>query len=186
MMAPDTCESWSEQLVDYADGELDETQRAHVAAHLQACPDCRRRLEALRKSLALAQGVWSERAAELEQIPARATGRGIRTRRRAPWLAIAAAAAVLLVVLRPLQSPQPTAVVPSGVEQRSVAQIEQEIWEVGIASEMLLIGDMLAATPGGEPYAVNRFRFIIKSYDDTEAACEAQTRLAALTERTMP
>ena len=185
-MAPDTCDSWFEQLVDYADGELDEAQRAHVAAHLQACPDCGRRLEALRKSLALAQGVWSERAAELQQIPAPNTARGIRTRRRAPWLAIAAAAAVLLVVLRPLQSPRPAPVVPAGAEERSVAQIEQEIWEVGMASEMLLVADMLAATPGGEPYAVNRLRFITENYADTRPAREAEVRLATLNERRMP
>jgi len=185
-MAPDTCESWSEQLVDYADGELDQTQRARVLAHLEACADCRRRLEALRRSLALAQGVWSERAAELDQIPVAATGRGIRTRRRVPWLAIAAAAAVLLVVLRPLQSPRSTPVVPPGTQQRSFAQVEQEIWEVGMASEMLLVADMLAATPGGEPYAVNRLRFITENYDDTQPAREAQSRLAALTERKMP
>lgn len=185
-MVPDTCESWSEQLVDCADGELDETQRARVVAHLEACPDCRRRLEALRKSLALAQGVWSERAAELQQIPAPTTDRGIRTRRRVPWLAIAAAAAVLLVVLRPLQSLRPAPVVPPGVERRSVAQVEQEIWEIGIASEMLLVADMLAATPGGEPYAVNRLRFITENYSDTQPAREAQVRLAALTERKMP
>jgi len=185
-MVPDTCEGWSEQLVDYADGELDQAEHVRVGAHLQACPACRRRLEALRKSLALAQGVWSERAAELEQIPARATGRGIRTRRRVPWLAIAAAAAVLLVVLRPLQSPRPTPVVPPGTQQRSVAQVEQEIWEVGMAGEMLLVADMLAATPGGEPYAVNRLRFITENYADTRPAREAQIRLAALTERKMP
>ncbi len=185
-MAPDTCESWSEQLVDYADGELDQAEHVRVVAHLQACPACWRRLEALRKSLALAQEVWSERAAELEQIPVPATGRGVRTQGRARWLAIAAAAAVLLVVLRPLQSPRPTPVVPPGVAQRSFARVEQEIWEAGMASEMLLVADMLAATPGGEPYAVNRLRFITENYADTRPAREAQVRLAALTERNMP
>jgi anti-sigma factor RsiW len=185
-MPRERCENWAELLVDYADGEFDQAERVRVAAHLEACPDCRRRLEALRNSLALAQGVWSERAAELDQTSAAATGRRIRTRRRAPWVAIAAAAAVLLVVLRPLQSPRPTPVVPASTEQGSVAQVEQEIWEIGIASEMLLVADMLAATPGGEPYAVNRLRFITENYADTQPAREAQIRLAALTERKMP
>jgi len=82
--------------------------------------------------------------------------------------------------------PRQVVVRPTGSGPASVAQLEQEIWEVGMASEMLLVADMLAATPGGEPYAVNRLRFITENYADTQPAREAQVRLAALTERKMP
>ncbi|MHB9024948.1 MAG: DUF4349 domain-containing protein [Armatimonadota bacterium] len=43
-----SCEEWSERVSAYLDGECDDTERAEVQAHLDACPDCRAAAELYR------------------------------------------------------------------------------------------------------------------------------------------
>ena len=80
-----------ETLAAFADGRLDDHERAVVRAHLGGCAECR-------DTLNLIAGAQDE-----DIIPRQATViRGGRFRRYAPWLA-AAAAAVVIVSLPPVQ-----------------------------------------------------------------------------------
>jgi anti-sigma factor RsiW len=166
-MSLESCDQNTERLVEYADGELAATETVAVAGHLDVCPVCRRRLAALRRSLAAAQEVWQD-AGSAAAPAAR------------PWLyraGLGVAAAILLIGLAWFVGPQrpgPTA---------TAAQIEREVADAGLAEQMLLSGRMLAETPGGQSYAVERFRFITEHYPATVAAREARTRLVAITEK---
>ncbi|MBP7744933.1 MAG: zf-HC2 domain-containing protein [Phycisphaerae bacterium] len=181
-MAPETCDLIAERLVDYADRELSPAEAAGVAEHVAACPACRRRLAALRQSLAAAQGVWQSVVDEV-----RPTGPTTASRRRSArrWLprvgvAVTAAATLLFAVARFGRTPETAPVKPVAM---TAAQVEREIQDAGAAQAMLLVGDQLAETPGGRPYAEARFYYITEHYPATSAAAEARARLAALTER---
>jgi anti-sigma factor RsiW len=118
------CAAYEEELSAFVDDELAPDRRAEVEAHLDACPGCRRRLEALCDvDLALASAPLPPVSRELarrvsERVAARpdaATARephGARARRRPLWrpAALAAAACALLALylgLRPADAPPP-------------------------------------------------------------------------------
>ncbi len=173
-MSPDACGQYAERLVDFADGELPAAEARRVAEHLAGCPACRQRLTALRQSLAAAQEVWQSAAAELIN-----TGPQARrpARRWWPRAGIGVAAAFLLLVLTRFT------VWPRHGSATSADQVAHQIADAGLAEQMLVVGRMLAETPGGQPYAVERYRYITEHYPATTAAREARTRLAALTEK---
>lgn len=81
-----------ETLAAFADGRLDDNERAVVRAHLDGCAECR-------DTLNLIAGAQDE-----DIIPRQATViRGGRFRRYAPWMAAAAAAAAVIVSLPDVQ-----------------------------------------------------------------------------------
>ena len=91
------CEDYRAQLVEYLDDELARPEREKLAAHLQACPDCRELAKRLEQSLAVFKAVAGEPpvekpAGEVIELPQLSWWR----RHRLSWLA-AAAAIVLLV-----------------------------------------------------------------------------------------
>ena len=57
-----TCEEIKEILVDYADGQLSQSESNKVAEHLGKCKNCQRMLDALQRSLELAGVIWEGRA----------------------------------------------------------------------------------------------------------------------------
>src|SRR5512135_2192936 len=93
------CEELREELVDFADGELPPLREAMIAAHVAKCPVCRRRVEELQRSLAVAQAVWSANE-RLGQAEARVVSRRSKLRRRLPRMAagLAVAAGVLMAL----------------------------------------------------------------------------------------
>lgn len=181
-MAPKACDLIAERLVDYSDGELSPADAAGVTAHLAGCPACRRRLAALRASLAAARGVWQSVAEEVAVTSPASAPRRRLARRWLPRIgvAVAAAAALVLAAVRFGAAPAPEPVQPVPV---TAAQVEREIRDAGTAKAMLLVGDQLAETPGGRPYAEARFHYITEHYPATSAADEARARLAAMTEK---
>jgi hypothetical protein len=98
-------DTWTNRLSEYLDGELPESQRATLEAHLRACADCRATLQELRRVVARAQGL-DDRPPAADLWPAIAQHMGVvsldarRARRRlsftVPQLAAAAVALVLL------------------------------------------------------------------------------------------
>ena len=106
------CPEWIESIDLHAAGWLSPAEEAALRAHLEACPACRAAHDAvLALSLDLKAAAPALRSPRLrpEGVPARRIG----------WLA-AAAAAVLLVVLRPAREP---ASVPAPVATRDSASI---------------------------------------------------------------
>src|SRR5438132_10355929 len=98
-------DTWTKRLSEYLDGELPESQRATLEAHLRACADCRATLEQLRRVVARAQALDDlTPAADLWPAIARHVGvvslDARRARRRVsftvPQLAAAAVALALL------------------------------------------------------------------------------------------
>ncbi len=120
-----TCDEIREYLAAYADGELDDTARARVRAHLIGCPDCRRDLAGLETVDALlrrsptpepSEAEWDKVSVALDReiqsaVAVTALPRE-RARSRAWWLvpagALAAAAAVMVVLLS-MPKPEPPA-----------------------------------------------------------------------------
>ena len=98
-------DTWTKRLSEYLDGELPESQRATLEAHLRACADCRATLEQLRRVVARAQAL-DDTPPTTDLWPAIARHVGVvsldarRARRRlsftVPQLAAAAVALTLL------------------------------------------------------------------------------------------
>ena len=189
------CEEITDKLVDYADGELAEQEAAAVAEHLDACARCRATLEALQRSLALAQVVWEDGEAELAKVE---TERVVHPRRN-NWMKLAATAASILLVLagaliwqvmqgesKP-EKPLITAETETPVVEKEItlAEIEKEMFKAGLAAELLAMGDFIGAQPGGTVYARERYTYLAATYPDTQGAAQAKIRLKNLDERSI-
>jgi anti-sigma factor RsiW len=87
-----------EQLVAYLDGELDDAQAKVLHAHLQDCADCRKRIEALRRSYAALEAIETvEVPADFaKRVRAHTTRRFVRIPAYAAGV-VAVAAVVLLM-----------------------------------------------------------------------------------------
>ena len=103
----DECARYGEELTSYASGELATIERSAVAAHLDACPACRRELEselAMRRDLTGLPAAGCP--AEVGQRVLAAVARERRAARRRWWTAgagatLAAAALAGVLLLRP-------------------------------------------------------------------------------------
>jgi predicted anti-sigma-YlaC factor YlaD len=175
------CDVWREELVDYVDGELAAERGGGVAEHLRECADCRRRVEALRRSLGVAQALWNESEQCIQPARARHLSRPAR-RRRMPLRflapALATAAAVLLALIlwrgaRPATKPAGPGVARGlGTD----AALALEIERAGIGAQLLAAADLLAATPGGREIACAQYEYLRREY--RTVADEARDRLA--------
>jgi anti-sigma factor RsiW len=186
-MTPRSCAEARDQLVDYADGELPDTESAEVAAHVAGCEHCRRRLAALRQSLALAQVIWNDNEADLAAVAPQPVLRitpphaAWRSRRRVA--AIAAAVALLAMIglyHRTVHQNPPATVQPSRLS--TAHELALDIERAGVAMQLLAAADILAEQPGGEEFACERYRYVLATYPDTEAALQSESRLAVLCE----
>jgi anti-sigma factor RsiW len=183
-----SCAEVRDRLVDYADGELPDAESAEVAAHVADCEHCRRQLAALRQSLALAQVIWNDNEADLVTVAPQQALRithphaAWRSRRRVAAVAAVAAAVALLAIVglydRTVPQNPPATVQPS--ESLAVRELELEIARAGIAMQLLTAADILAEQPGGEEFACERYRYVLATYPDTEAAVQSESRLMSL------
>jgi predicted anti-sigma-YlaC factor YlaD len=106
-----------ERLSVYLDGELPQTERAEVDAHLRGCAACARHLEELAAVDAAARDLpVPAPPGYFDSLPARVAARlpAPRTRRPQPqtWVWAAAAAALALAVLTPLTVRRTTSPLP--------------------------------------------------------------------------
>jgi len=166
-----SCEYIKEMLVDYADGRLSPVESNEVATHLAKCENCRRMLDALRKSLELAGVIWQDGLAQTNAIRIPIS----RKTRKLRWLRYAAiAASILLVVaasvvwrvlLRPTEA-EPT-----------FAEIERKIIESGNAARLLAAAELLSKYPEAETIVKRQYQHIIETYPETSAAAKAKLRI---------
>lgn len=165
----ESCDNFAEMLVDYADGGLSAEQSAKVAEHLTECDHCRTLLEALHKSLELAQVIWQDNLGQTEtiRIPAPA-----RTRRRS-WPRYAAAAILIVsaisITSRIINKPPKS--------EPTFAEIEQKITEAGNAARLLAAADLLGGYSDAEPIVKRQYRRIVETYPDTPAAGKAKLQI---------
>ena len=179
------CETIREKLVEFADGELPARGMAAVADHVAECAECRQRLAALRRSLALAQTVWHDADSQLASIEAPGPIRMLPRNWRgvalvAASVALFAAGGLYFEMQRgDLPSAPPAKVADAGDD---LAPIKLRIAREGVASQLLAAANLLAEQPGGEDIACERYHYVAAAYPETRAATECEARLSALCE----
>ena len=182
-MPVDGCISFRDSLVDFVDGELDGGELRRVSSHVDACADCAGRVAALRRSLVIAERVWD--ADQSMQSPSTGIARRRGSGRRI-WLGRGLVAAALAAAVIPavwFSSPRELEVRPSLTSaQLSVADIEQQIWEAGLAARIVATGDALARIPGGAKQAAMSYRQVLADHSDTSAALDALRKLQQMGE----
>lgn len=201
-MKEPTCSEITEALVDYADGELSAEAATTLRTHLAGCPLCRARLDALRRSLALAWTIWEENeqsvwaGAQTPEPRRSRTGLWAKTPSRgliAAGLAILIGAGLLRGLghrqVAQLNGPTTTSghrpaaacdhaeALPTAP---SLQEIEAEIAAAGAAARLLAAADLLAAQAAGRDIACQRYHYILATYPNTPAALECEVRLASV------
>ena len=166
-----SCEEIAEMLVDYADGQLSPAESNEVAEHLAKCEDCRRTLDALQKSLELAEVIWEDGLAETKaiRIPVSQKARRVRWSRYA-----AIAASILLVVTASVVW---RALVRPKEAGPTFAEIERKIIDEGTAARLLAAADLLAGKPYAEGLIKSQYEYILDSYPNTKAAATVKLRI---------
>lgn len=170
-MMASSCKEFERMLVDYADGRLSAGESSKVAAHLVKCEDCRRTLEALKRSLKLAGIIWEDGLSETEAIRITVA----KKVRKFRWTRYAAVAASILLVVT--CSIVWRALVRPTEKEPVFAEIERRISESGSAARLLAAADMLAQYPDTEAIAKRQYHYVVKKYPQTPAAAEAKLRI---------
>ncbi len=171
-----SCKDIKQMLVNYADGQLSQSDSSKVAEHLAKCEECRKVLDALQKSLELAGVIWADGLAETEniRIPAAKT-------RKIHWSRYAVIAASILLVAT--ASVMWHTFTRPKASELTFAEIERKINESGSAAQLLAAADLLSSQPGGQQYAMQRYNDVIASFPETNQSAEARRHLQSLLER---
>ena len=166
-----TCEEIREKLVDYADGQLSQSDSNKIVEHLGKCRNCRRMLDALQRSLELAEVIWEDGlgAAKEIRIPIPVKARKIR------WPRYAAVAASILLVLT--TSIVWRALVRPAKKELTFAEIERKITESASAARLLAAAELLADYSNNEAIVKEQFRYIVETYPETAAAAKAKLKI---------
>ena len=165
----ESCKEIADMLVDYADGQLSVERSSRVAEHLAECDQCRILLEALHKSLELAQVIWEDNLSQTEtiRIPAPAgTSRRSWPRYAAAVILIISAISITSLIKNKPAKNQPT-----------FAEIERKITEAGNAAKLLAAADLLGGYSDAETIARQQYRRIVETYPDTWAASKAKLQI---------
>lgn len=165
-----SCKDIEEMLVDYADGQLSQSDSNKVAQHLAKCEECRKLLDALQKSLGLAGVIWTDSLTETENIsiPA-AKSRKIRWPRYAAIAASVLLVATASIVWHTLTRPK--------VNELTFAEIERKITESGTAARLLAAAELLNDNPKVETIVKQQYQHIVQTYPETAAAAKAKLRI---------
>jgi anti-sigma factor RsiW len=166
-----SCKEIERILVDYADGDLSASESSQVAEHIAHCESCRGTLDALAKSLKLADVIWEDRLEQLKDVRVSISEKTRQIR----WPRYAAiAACILLVVIsaivwRALSRP--------AEKEPTFAEMEQKIAEAGNAPRLLAAVELLLEFPEAENIVSQQYRYIIETYPQTPAAAKAKLRI---------
>ena len=166
-----SCTYFEEMLVDYVDGQLSLADSSEVAEHLANCEPCRILFDALNRSLDLAGVIWTNSLADTEEmrVPARPNAGKTNWPKystiAASILIVATASVVWRVLLRPEQP------------ELTIAQIERSITESASAARLLAATELLADCPDTQMILRREYRYIVETYPETNAACEAKLRM---------
>ncbi|MHC4536939.1 MAG: anti-sigma factor family protein, partial [Planctomycetota bacterium] len=163
-----SCEKIKEMLVDYADGRLSPDESNQVAKHLEKCEHCRKILEALNKSLALAGAIWADGLSETQDIhtPLPLKHREIH------WTKYVAAAAGIILMLT--TSIVWKALIKPVEKEINFADIERSITEAGTAARLLAATELLAEYPDAQSIVKEQYHYIVETYPETTAANKAR------------
>jgi len=174
----DTCRIVSkEELVAYADGDLSPGEAGRIAEHIATCPSCRSMAEALQRSLHVTQAIWQTSEAQWPKT------RPLERFQSSKWSykKVAAVAASILLVLgvgavwRMLS--RPTERTGISREQALAVEIKRRISESGDAARLLAAAELLSKYPEAENSVKERYRHIVETYPETNAAAEARQKI---------
>jgi hypothetical protein len=168
---PTICNRIEDRLIDYADNQLAADISVQITDHLAHCRNCRQKLNALKKSLALTQSIWQQNLSQIQDIEIPAAR---KSRPKLILPAAAAAAAIIITAGLFLIPGTPTAPIEEISPQVIMAQIERQINHAGIAAKHLAAAQQLKEYPDGETMVQNQYRYIVKSYPNTTAAEKAK------------
>jgi len=166
-----SCEEIREMLVDYADGQLSPNKSNEVAEHLAKCQHCQKMLEALQKSLELAEVVWEDGLEETKEIRISILGKTRKIR----WSRYAAVAAGILLVVT--TSVVWRVLVRPAKKEISFAEIERRITESGSAARLLAATELLTEYPDAKAIVKEQYRYIVEIYPETAAAAKAKSKI---------
>jgi len=166
-----SCKDIKEMLVDYADGQLSPNESKEVVEHLAKCERCQGTLEALQRSLELAEVVWEDGLEQTKDIrvsiPVKA--------RKTHWFGYAAVAAGILIVVT--TSIVWRALVRPAKKEISFTEIERRITEAGSAARLLAATELLAEYPDAQSIVREQYRYIVETYPETTAANKAKLKI---------
>lgn len=171
-----------EKLVAYSDGELPPDEAKQVEEHINNCRNCQTILKALQDSLKVAQEIWQSDEAKWGDL------RSFKKPNLSRWpikQLAAVAASILLICGVGLmwlmsETSEQTHVVGKAP---TIEEIKIEADRAAIAAQMLAVGDMYAAQPSGEKYAVQQYNDLIESFSGMKESEQAKLRLQVLLER---
>ena len=181
-MTNQSCDSFADLLIEYADGELSASDTRRVADHLAACPACGAELRLMRHSLDLARSIWLE-AADDAPVPSTCCTEPLGRRVRvaaclAASVAMLATAAVVWLSLhggphrgfeQTDRKGHTTAVrLPKEVDEE--VDIEAFIAREGRSARLAAAAELLATQPGLELYKEQADRYLAEAYRGTAAA----------------
>jgi len=150
-------------LVDYADGELSGPDAQGVTEHLAGCPQCRKTLDGLKRSLDLAKAIWLDNLQGSRSAPAAVRhlfiGRWTKRFALAAGILIIIGAVLTLRLLRWSSDQTP-----------SYAQIERQVTHAAAAARLLAATQILAQCEGTESVVEQQYRHILAHYADTPVA----------------
>jgi len=166
-----SCEDIREILVDYADGQLSQSESNKVAEHLGKCKNCRRMLDALQRSHEIAEVIWEDGLGAAKEIRIPTPGKA----RKIHWFRYAAVAASILLVLA--TSIVWRALVRPVKKEISFADIERRITESANAARLLAAAELLAEYPDAQSIVKEQYRYIVETYPETAAAAKAKLKI---------
>jgi hypothetical protein len=171
-MKNDNCKQIEELLVDFADGELNDTDAATVKQHLEVCADCTDTVKALEESLSMAQVIFNDNLTEHTTKHRRPVSR---------YIQIAAGLLFVIGLFMASHNKPKDTTVPTGTTQASslptMREIELQIeWE-GIAARVLARAELIKQNPdrviNPDEHLQNEYRHIVRMYPKTETAKKA-------------
>jgi hypothetical protein len=160
---------------------LPHEEAQQIAKHISNCEKCLTMLKALQDSLKMVQDIWEddkEKWGDLHSFKKPKL-------QRLHFKSIAVAAGIILICsvsltwleLKPNQSRQVTNEAPT------IEEIIIESDRAAIAAQLLAVGDMYAAQPGAEKYAMQRYNNLIESFPSSAQSEQAKLHLKKLLER---
>lgn len=167
-----TCNRIEDRLIDYADNQLAADISVQITDHLAHCRNCRQKLNALKKSLALTQSIWQQNLSQIQDIEIPAAKKAMP--KFILPAAAAAAAAIIITAGLFLIPGTPTAPTEEISPEVIMAQIERQINHAGTAAKHLAAAQQLKIYPDGETMVQNQYRYIVKTYPNTTAAAKAK------------
>jgi len=184
------CKEAEGLLVDFADDDLSARETLLVKTHLAECADCRRKVEALKKTLNLTSVIWDDISCdnELLQIPSlKPSEKKYNVFVRAAIAAGFIIAAGLIAIA--YNSSQQDGNVLSGPGQKIVTaspasstretleEIKRQLDDCSSAARLLAAADLLNKRTSLKETALRQYEYIVEMYPDTAAAGVAKLKL---------